>query len=309
MPVNVSAKLPAAKILKDEGIFVMHDEDAAHQDIRPLRIALLNIMPTKVETETQILRLLSNSPLQIEIVLLRPATHVSKNTSAQYLSVYYKTFDEVKDTRFDGLIITGAPVEQLPFEEVNYWDELKEIMHWSRRHVYSTLHICWGAQAGLYYHYGIPKYQLPEKLFGVFEHTVSNLSVPLVRGFDDKMFAPHSRHTGNLPEDIYAQDDLIVLCESPDAGIYLCMSKSGRQIFVAGHCEYDALTLKKEYDRDVEKGLPIAVPRNYFPDDDPSKEPVVRWRGHANLLFSNWLNYYVYQETPYDLSQLKEDTK
>ena len=306
MPVTINSSLPAVQILSKEGIFIMPSDRAEHQDIRPLRIAILNIMPTKVETETQLLRLLSNSPLQIEIVFLHPETYQPKNTSAKYLAEYYKTFSEVENIRFDGLIITGAPVEQLDFEQVKYWEELERIMKWSRHHVFSTLHICWGAQAGLYYHYGIPKYPLEKKMFGVFEHQISGRRLPLLRGFDDVLYAPHSRHSEIRAKDIKKVKDLKILSQSEEAGVYLVTAKNGRQVFITGHCEYDALTLRNEYLRDLAKGLPIEIPKNYFPGDDPEKPPIVRWRAHANLLFSNWLNYYVYQETPYDLTELTE---
>ncbi|MCX7843457.1 MAG: homoserine O-succinyltransferase [Clostridia bacterium] len=305
MPIKVPDNLPAVEILNSENIFVMPEDRAFHQDIRPLRIAVLNLMPTKIVTETQILRLLGNSPLQVEIVLLHPKTHTSKNTPEEHLVNFYRCFDEVREQKFDGLIITGAPVEQMPFEEVNYWEELKDIMEWSLHNVYSTLHICWGAQAGLYYHYGIPKYLLPEKMFGVFLHSINKNNVKLLRGFDDRFYVPQSRHTEVRREDILKVEELELLSESEESGVYLVASKSGRQIFVTGHSEYDPLTLKTEYDRDVAKGLDIKVPKNYFPGDDPSKAPIVLWRGHANLLFSNWLNYYVYQETPYNLEEIK----
>lgn len=305
MPINIPAGLPAAATLAGERIFVMTDERAAHQDIRPLKIAILNIMPTKIATETQLLRLLGNSPLQLEISLLFPASHVARNTPAEHLAAFYHSFEEVQEEKFDGLIITGAPVEHLPFEEVDYWDELVEIMEWSKRNVYSTLHICWGAQAGLYYHYGIQKHDLPKKMFGIFPHTVTDRSYELTRGFDDVFYAPHSRHTEVLREDIEANPRLTILTESAEAGVYIVTAKKGRQVFVTGHAEYEPLTLKAEYERDVARGLPIQVPANYFPGEDPAAQPVVRWRGHANLLFSNWLNYYVYQETPYDPKQIQ----
>jgi len=305
MPIKIPNNLPATEILTNENIFVMTEERAIHQDIRPLRIAILNLMPTKIVTETQLLRLIGNTPIQVDVVLLHPKTHVSKNTPQEHLINFYKTFDDVKDERFDGLIITGAPVEHLPFEEVNYWDELTRIMDWSLHNVYSTFYICWGAQAGLYYHFGIPKYPLGEKMFGVFKHKVSKRNVMLLRGFDDEFYVPHSRHTEVRREDIEKVPELEILSESDEAGIYIVKTKDDRHIFVTGHSEYDALTLKSEYDRDVAKGLNIKVPKNYFPDDDPDKAPIVRWRGHANLLFANWLNYYVYQETPYDLSELR----
>lgn len=308
MPININSKLPAAKILSGEGIFVMSDEQALRQDIRPLKIVILNLMPLKIVTETQLLRRLSNSPLQIEITLLHPKTHISKNTSYRYLKTFYKTFDQIKDQKFDGMIITGAPIEHIEFEEVNYWDELVSIMSWSRKNVYSTMHICWGAQAGLYYHYGIPKHPLPQKLFGVFKHTVLQPQVPLMRGFDDEFYAPHSRHTEVRSEDIQKHSHLILLSESKEAGAYIICSRSGRRIFITGHSEYDPLTLRDEYLRDREKGLDIHMPENYFPDDDPTKEPKVKWRGHSNLLFNNWLNYYVYQATPFDLSKIQDET-
>jgi homoserine O-succinyltransferase len=306
MPIKIPNNLPASEILNNENIFVMNEERAFHQDIRPLRIAIMNLMPKKITTETQLLRLLGNSPLQVEIVLLHPKTHKSKNTPKEHLVTFYSTFDEVCDQKFDGLVITGAPVEQLEFEEVNYWEELKQVMDWSIDNVFSTLHICWGAQAGLYRHYGIPKHPLDEKMFGVFPHTLNKKFVKIFRGFDDLFYVPHSRHTEVRREDIEKIPELEILSESEESGVYVVASKDGRQVFVTGHSEYDALTLKEEYERDVAKGLDIKVPRNYFPDDDPSKPPLVLWRGHANLLFSNWLNYYVYQETPYDLKQIKK---
>ncbi|EPR09507.1 homoserine O-acetyltransferase MetA [Ruminiclostridium papyrosolvens] len=304
MPIRIPDNLPAVETLNSENIFVMSEDRAYHQDIRPLKIAILNIMPTKITTETQLLRLLGNTPLQVEIVLLHPASHMSKNTPEEHLETFYKTFDEIQGEHFDGLIITGAPVEQMPFEDVNYWEELKRIMDWSKKNVYSTLHICWGAQAGLYYHYGIPKRDLPKKMFGVFEHTKIKEHVKLLRGFDDVFFVPHSRHTEITHEDVAMIDKLEILAESKEAGVYLVASKDGRHIFATGHSEYDPYTLKFEYERDVEKGLDIEVPKNYYPGDDPTEEPIVRWRGHGNLLFLNWLNYYVYQETPYDLTNL-----
>lgn len=305
MPIKIPDNLPAAEILNAENIFVIGEDRAFHQDIRPLDIAILNLMPTKIATETQLLRLLGNSPLQVNATLLYPMTHVSKNTPAGHLDTFYSTFDQIKDRKFDGMIITGAPVELLEFEEVNYWKELEQIMDWSIHNVYSTLHICWGAQAGLYHHYGIHKHRLDAKLFGVFSHRVCKKNAGLLMGFDDEFYVPHSRHTGILRDDLANVKELEILSESEDAGIYIVARKDGRQIFVMGHSEYDPLTLKMEYDRDVSKGLNISVPKNYFPDDDPSKPPLVKWRGHASLLFSNWLNYYVYQETPYDLSSIK----
>jgi homoserine O-succinyltransferase len=306
MPINIPCNLPAFEILQNENIFVMNEERAMHQDIRPLKIAIMNLMPTKIITETQLLRLIGNSPLQVDVQLLHPKSYTSKNTPEEHLTLFYKTFDEVKDQRFDGLIITGAPVETMPFEDVAYWEELKEVMEWSTTHVFSTFHICWGAQAGLYYHYGIPKYPLEKKMFGVFPHHVNERFVKLFRGFDDIFYVPQSRHTEVRREDIEKVSKLKILSESEEAGVYIVASDDGRQIFVTGHSEYDANTLRDEYLRDVQKGLDIEVPKYYFPDDDPSKPPLVRWRGHANLLFTNWLNYYVYQETPYDLNQISK---
>ncbi len=304
MPIRIPDNLPAAEVLNNENIFVMFEDRAYHQDIRPLKIVILNLMPTKITTETQLLRLLGNTPIQIETVFLYPASHMPKNTPEEHLIEFYKTFDEICNDHFDGLIITGAPIEQLPFEQVNYWEELTRIMEWSLTNVYSTLHICWGAQAGLYYHYGIQKYDIPNKMFGVFPHYKSKEHVKLLRGFDDIFYVPHSRHTEIRREDICKVEELEILAESDEAGVYLVASKDGRHIFATGHSEYDPLTLKSEYVRDVEKGLDIAVPKNYFPNDDPGACPVVRWRGHGNLLYQNWLNYYVYQETPYDLTKL-----
>jgi homoserine O-succinyltransferase/O-acetyltransferase len=304
MPVKIPDSLPAMGILESENIFVMGENRALHQDIRPLRIAILNLMPTKIVTETQLLRLLGNSPLQVEIELLHMESHESKNTPSDHLLEHYATFEEIRHQNFDGLIITGAPVETLPFEEVDYWPELVEVMDWARTHVFSTFYICWGAQAGLYHYYGVPKHPLPEKMFGVFPHHLNVRYEPLARGFDDEFFAPHSRHTEIRREDVLAVPELVLLSESPESGVYIVMSADRRHIFVTGHSEYDPLTLNAEYVRDVNKGLPIAVPRNYFPGDDPAQEPLVRWRGHANLLYANWLNYYVYQQTPYDLETL-----
>src|SRR5450759_263597 len=305
MPITIPDQLPAKEILTNENIFVMTENRAIHQDIRPLQIVILNLMPTKINTETQILRLLGNSPLQVEITLLRTETHQSKNTPEEHLTNFYQTFNQIKDQRFDGLIITGAPVEQMPFEEVDYWDELKTIMEWSLTHVYSTFHICWGAQAALHYHYGVPKYPLPAKQFGIFPHGILRRNIKLLRGFDDTFFVPHSRHTEIRRQDIEKIPTLEILAESDEAGVYLVATWDGRQIFVTGHAEYDPLTLKAEYDRDINLGLPIVIPRNYFHNDDPTEMPLVRWRGHANLLYVNWLNYYVYQETPYNLSELE----
>lgn len=300
MPIKIPDNLPTAKILQEENIFVMYEDRAYHQDIRPLKIVLLNLMPTKIVTETQILRLLGNSPLQVEITLMHPQTHQSQNTPQEYLLKFYRTFPEIKREKFDGMIITGAPVEQLAYEEVDFWEEMKEIMEWSKSNVFSTMHICWGAMAGLYYHYGVPKYQLKEKSFGVFPHHVKREYVKLLRGFDDEFYVPHSRHTEIRREDVKKVPELEILAESAEAGVYLVASRDGRQVFVTGHLEYDPLTLKEEYERDVQKGLPIKPPVNYFPDDDHLQMPLVRWRSHANLLYMNWLNYYVYQETPYN---------
>jgi homoserine O-succinyltransferase len=305
MPVIIPQDLPATEILQNENIFVMNEQRALTQDIRPLKIAIVNLMPTKIATETQLLRLIGNTPIQVEVELICTQTYQSKNTPQEHLFSFYKNFKDIKDKKFDGMIITGAPVEHLEFEEVDYWEELKEIMEFTKRNVYSTFHICWGAQAALYYHYGIQKYPLPEKMFGVFNHQVKNRKCMLVRGFDDEFYAPHSRHTTVKREDIEKIPQLKILAESDEAGIYLLATKNGRQVFVTGHSEYDPLTLKTEYDRDVNKGAKIHIPINYFPDNDPTQEPLVKWRGHANLLFSNWLNYYVYQETPYDLNELK----
>ena len=307
MPVKISNTLPARATLEHENIFVMDEERAIHQDIRALRVAILNLMPTKISTETQLLRLLSNSALQVEVTLVHTATYESKNTDAEHLLQHYVTFKDIENEKFDGFIITGAPVEQMPFEEVEYWDELTRIMDWAERNVESTFHICWGAQAGLYHRYGIPKYDLPHKMFGVYEHRILPSAVgaaPLLRGFDDIFLAPHSRHTEIRRADIEKVPDLQILAESDEAGVYIVGSKDGRHLFITGHSEYDPLTLKGEYDRDVNKGLPIHVPKNYYPKDDPTQPPTVRWRGHANLLYSNWLNYYVYQVTPYDVSQI-----
>lgn len=304
MPITVPEGLPAVATLERENIFVMDHERAIHQDIRPLRILILNLMPTKTDTETQLLRLLSNSPLQLEVEFLRMASHVAKHTPLQYLLKFYKNFDEVKLKRYDGMIITGAPVERMKFERVDYWPELCRVMDWSKRSVYSTLHICWGAQAGLYHHFGVPKYELPQKLAGVFEHRVLYPAHPLLRGFDDYFWAPHSRYTEVKKSDIDKIPELETLAVSKRAGVYLAANRNGRQVFVTGHCEYDRDTLAKEYFRDVEKGIPAAVPENYFVGDDPKKVPVFKWKSHASLLFSNWLNYFVYQRTPYDLSDL-----
>ena len=305
MPIKIPNDLPAVKTLAEENIFVMTEKRAITQDIRPLKILLLNLMPKKIETETQLSRLLGNSPLQVDLELIHTKSHKSKNTSAEHLFTFYKTFDDVRHLNFDGMIITGAPVEHLPFEEVEYWDELCEIMEWSKTHVHSTLHICWGAQAGLYYHYGIKKQPLSKKMFGIFPHVTDYKQSILFRGFDDVFGIPHSRHTTVERADIEAVEGLKILASSHIAGVFAVTSEGGRRIFITGHPEYDAETLKNEYDRDVREGKPIEIPVNYFPDDDPSKPPLVSWRAHANLLYSNWLNYFVYQTTPYDISEIK----
>ena len=305
MPIRIPDKLPATKQLNKENIFVMTEKRAMHQDIRPLKIVVVNLMPTKITTETQLMRLLSNSPLQVGIDLLQMNSHLSKNTPQEHLKTFYKTFDEIKYSKYDGMIITGAPVENLDFDEVDYWDELKEIMNWSTTHVTSTLHICWAAMAGLYYHYGVPKYPLSEKCSGVFEHHVNRRTSKLVRGFDNIFYAPHSRHTEVRKEDIKKVKELEILAESDEAGVYLITTKGGRRIFVTGHGEYDSDTLKNEYLRDLEAGKNPSIPKHYFPGDNPSKKPIVRWRSHASLLFSNWLNYFVYQITPYDIESIK----
>ncbi|MDG4657700.1 homoserine O-succinyltransferase [Ectobacillus antri] len=301
MPIIVDKDLPARQILESENIFVMTKERATTQDIRELKIAILNLMPTKQETEAQLLRLLGNTPLQVDVHLLHMESHQSKNVSQEHLTSFYKTFRDIKNQRFDGLVITGAPVETLPFEEVDYWEELKQIMEFSVTNVTSTLHICWGAQAGLYYHYGVPKYDLPQKMFGVFEHELKERNLPLLRGFDERFFAPHSRYTEVRAVDIERVADLHVLARSEEAGVHLVADRAGKNIFILGHSEYSRDTLKKEYERDVAKGIPINVPKNYYPHNDPNQEPFVAWRSHGNLLFSNWLNYYVYQTTPYIL--------
>lgn len=304
MPIKINNDLPAKRTLEQENIFIMAEDRATKQDIRPLKLLILNLMPKKIETETQLLRLLGNSPLQLEIELLQVKSHVSKNTSKSHLQAFYKCFDDVRRNRYDGLIITGAPVEHLPFEEVDYYDELCEIMEWSKTNVYSTFHICWGAQAGLYYHYGIKKYPLEKKLFGVFEHKPLNKKHNLLRGFDDVFWVPQSRHTTVRANDIKRTPGLYILSASDEAGVYIVADKSCRQFFVTGHSEYNPDTLANEYFRDLKKGLSIDMPKNYFPDDDPTKKPVWKWKSHANLMFSNWLNYFVYQQTPFDLSEL-----
>lgn len=305
MPIKIPDKLPATKQLRAENIFVMSERKAMHQDIRPLKLAIVNLMPTKITTETQLLRLLSNSPLQLTVDFITMDSHQSKNTPVEHLAEFYKTFHAIKNDKYDGMIITGAPVENLDFQDVDYWDELQEIMEWSKTHVTSTLHICWAAQAGLYYHYGIPKYPLPKKCSGVFRHKVNRRTAKLVRGFDNEFYAPHSRYTEVRAADIRKVKELEILSESDEAGVYIVFTKGGRRIFVTGHAEYDAETLKNEYLRDLEKGINPEIPKHYFPNDDPAKAPVIRWRSHANLLFSNWLNYFVYQITPYDIDEIQ----
>jgi homoserine O-succinyltransferase len=306
MPVKIPDTLPARAVLENENIFVMGENTAIHQDIRPLRVAILNLMPTKIATETQLLRLLGNTALQVEITLVHMDSHESKNTPQEHLLNHYSTFDEIRDDKFDGLIITGAPVEEMQFEEVDYRSELCTVMDWAETHVYSTFHICWGAQAGLYHRYGVPKYPLRAKMFGVFPHRVLSQHEKLLRGFDDEFLAPHSRHTEIRWKDIERIPELKLLAVSDEAGVYIVTSRNGRSIYITGHSEYDPLTLKSEYDRDIQKALPITVPRNYYAGDDPSQPPLVRWRGHANLLYSNWLNYCVYQVTPYDIHKIPE---
>lgn len=306
MPVNIPVKLPAIELLKRENIFVMDNERASSQDIRPLKIAILNLMPLKITTETDLIRLLSNSPLQIEIDFIKIKSHTPKNTPIEHLQMFYKDFDSIKHNNYDGMIITGAPVEKLDFSEVNYWNELTEIFDWGKSNVTSTLYICWAAQAGLYYHYGIPKYDLPEKMFGVFKHYALDKLNPIFRGFDDEFFVPHSRHTEVRREDILKKPELKLMAESGKAGVYMVMARGGREFFIMGHSEYSPNTLDDEYKRDLAKGLPIKMPENYYKDDNPDNKPVVRWRSHANLLFTNWLNYFVYQETPYNISEIAE---
>lgn len=303
MPIKVQSDLPAKEILINENIFVMDEMRAIHQDIRPLEVLILNNMPVKQDTELQLLRALSNTPLQVDVTFMNVKSHVSLNTSASHLNKFYSTLDEVRDRQFDGMIVTGAPVEDIPFEEVDYWDEICEILDWAQTHVTSTLHICWAAQAGLYHYYGINKKLLPQKLFGVYEHRVENRKIPLVRGFDDIFLAPQSRHTETPSELIHACGELTVLAESPVAGVYLAMAEEGKKIFVTGHPEYDRYSLNNEYYRDLNKGLPIQVPYNYYPGDDPREKPLLQWRSHSNNLYSNWLNYYVYQVTPYELKK------
>ena len=306
MPIKIPNELPAVRTLENENIFVMTETRAITQDIRPLKILILNLMPTKIDTETQLSRLLGNTPLQVEIELLHTSTHVSKNTSEEHLLAFYKVFDDVKDRYFDGMIITGAPVEKMPFEEVEYWEELKEIMEWSKTHVQSTFHICWGAQAGLYYHFGIDKHMMDEKLSGVYSHTVEYKRSILFRGFDDEFLVPHSRYTTVRREDVLKVPTLRILASSEKAGLYAMSTQNGRQIFITGHSEYDADTLNKEYQRDKNAGLCPKVPENYFPNDDDTQKPLVRWRSHATLLYTNWLNYFVYQTTPYDIVKISD---
>lgn len=308
MPIKIQSDLPAREILEQENIFVMDENRASHQDIRPIEIGILNLMPLKEDTELQLLRELSNTPLQVDVTFIMVSNHTAKNTPTSHLNKFYNTFPEVRHRKFDGLIITGAPVEQMPYEEVDYWKEFEEICAWTVTNVTSTMHLCWGAQAGLYYHYGIPKYPLPQKMFGLFSHRVMNRKVPLVRGFDDYFLAPHSRHTEVRREDIDKHPELTVLAESEEAGVYLLMDTDGKKIFVMGHPEYDRVTLHNEYMRDKNKGLPISLPKNYYPDDDDTRRPHLQWRSHANNLYTNWLNYYVYQTTPYEYTNIEEIT-
>ena len=305
MPLTLPDKLPAIDLLKKENIFVMDTTRATAQDIRPLRIAILNLMPLKITTETDLVRLLSNSPLQIELSFMKVKSHTSKNTPIEHMRAFYTDFEDMRDQKYDGFIITGAPVEHLDFEQVGYWEEITEIFEWARHHVTSTLYICWAAQAGLYHHYGIPKYPLEKKMFGIFKHAVSNPELPIFRGFDDEFYIPHSRHTEIRREDIERRPELSILAESDESGVYMVMAREGREFFLTGHSEYSPLTLDTEYRRDLSKGLPIEMPQHYYRNDDPSQPPLVRWRGHANLLFNNWLNYYVYQATPYRLEDIK----
>jgi homoserine O-succinyltransferase len=305
MPLTLPDKLPAIDLLKKENIFVMDTTRATTQDIRPLRIAILNLMPLKITTETDLVRLLSNSPLQIELSFMKVKSHTSKNTPIEHMQAFYTDFENMRDQNYDGFIITGAPVEHLEFEQVGYWEEMTEIFEWARHHVTSTLYICWAAQAGLYHHYGIPKYPLEKKMFGIFKHVVSNPELPIFRGFDDEFYIPHSRHTEIRREDIERRPELSILAESDESGVYMVMAREGREFFLTGHSEYSPLTLDTEYRRDLSKGLPIEMPQHYYRNDDPSQPPLVRWRGHANLLFNNWLNYYVYQATPYRLEDIK----
>ncbi|MBO5988658.1 MAG: homoserine O-succinyltransferase [Paludibacteraceae bacterium] len=306
MPLNIPIELPAVRLLREENIFVKDSEEASGQDIRPLRIVVLNLMPLKITTETDLIRLLSNTPLQIELEFMQLKSHTSKNTPIEHMLAFYKTFDSLRDKKYDGMIITGAPVENLEFEEVNYWPEICEIFDWARTHVTSTFFICWAAQAGLYHYYGVPKYKLDKKMFGIFEHTVSKEASrnPIFRGFDDVFCVPHSRNSEVRREDIQKNKELSIISESEEAGVYMVMARGGREFFVTGHSEYAANTLDTEYRRDLDKGLPIDMPKNYYKEDNPDNAPLVRWRGHANLLFSNWLNYFVYQKTPYDIGQI-----
>ena len=306
MPIKIPNNLPAVNILAKENIFVMNEARALSQDIRPLKFVIVNLMPTKIETETQLLRLLSNTPLQMEVTLLKMDSYVSKNISEEHMENFYKTFNDIKDEKFDGLIITGAPVETLEFEKVDYWKELTEILEWSKKHVFSTLYICWGAQAGLYYHYGIKKYPLNEKLFGIYPLKLDDSNIGLFRGFDEIFYMPQSRHTEVKEEDINKIEELEILAKSPEAGVSIVRTKDKRRIFVTGHMEYDRMTLAAEYERDVRLGKEISVPFNYYPEDNPEKTPLFKWRGHANLFFINWINHHVYQETPYNLDELEE---
>ena len=305
MPLNLPSRLPAVEILKSENIFVMDSQQASTQDIRPLRIVILNLMPLKITTETDLIRLLSNTPLQIEVDFLKISGHISKNTPVEHMMTFYKDFSTLRNENYDGMIITGAPVELMPFEEVDYWKEVSEIFDWARTHVTSTLYICWAAQAGLYHFYGVPKYPLPQKMFGIFKHKVYDHQNPIFRGFDDEFYVPHSRHTEVRKSDIEKVPELTLLSESEESGVYMVMARGGREFFITGHSEYSPYTLDTEYRRDLDKGLPIEMPLNYYRNNDPKEGPLVRWRGHANLLFSNWLNYFVYQQTPYDIREIK----
>lgn len=309
MPLNIPRNLPAIKALESENIFVIDSTVASHQDIRPLRIIVLNLMPLKITTETDLVRLLSNSPLQIELEFLKIKSHTSKNTPIEHMQMFYKEFETVKDERYDGMIITGAPLENMEYEDVSYWHEITEIFDWSRSHVFSTIYICWAAQAGLYHHYGIPKYKLDKKMFGVFPHTVLDPQNPIFRGFDDIFFAPHSRHTEVKASDILKNPHLKIISESDEAGVYMVEAKDGREFYVMGHSEYAPNTLRDEYFRDLNNGLPIEIPKNYFKDDNPENAPIVRWRSHGNLLFVNWLNYFVYQRTPYNINDIDSSTE